>query len=418
GVTYFPLPLVQNPRSPLRHFSLVFPWSPNGSKQATSGLNPTNKQKLNRDTQTMSAKKSGTKTASAKEEEEKTFEYREVVLGKMRGFPPWPAMVVDPGTVPKSVAKERPATKKITYYAVRFFPSGDYAWLSPRDITNLPHSQILQFIEAPEQRTKPDLVDGYKKALDPEAWEAAITTATPPPKKGRKGRKKKDDDDEDEDELAEDNSEDSKPGKKRKRASSPVAKKSAAKKGKGKKSKETVESEDDGSTKPPTKKSKGSAAETNAALESDPEAVKVREWRHKLQKTFLSSNKTVPKDDDMPAIDTLFTTVESYGGMNIDYLTFSKIGKVMRHIHLLEDERAPRDADFKFRERAKALVDKWQQILNAHKAGPDTDGAAANGTEEEKVHTEETNGVAAEQEDKNEAVDGDLTMMDVTMDGE
>ncbi|KAJ6580383.1 hypothetical protein DFH09DRAFT_979145, partial [Mycena vulgaris] len=42
---------------------------------------------------------------------------------------------------------------------------------------------------------------------------------------------------------------------------------------------------------------------------------------------------------------------------------FSKIGKVMRHIHLLEENRIPRDDEFKFRERAKALVDKWHEIL-------------------------------------------------------
>lgn len=34
-----------------------------------------------------------------------------------------------------------------------------------------------------------------------------------------------------------------------------------------------------------------------AKLESDPEALKVREWRHKLQKTFLSSNKSLPKEE-------------------------------------------------------------------------------------------------------------------------
>ncbi|KAJ7511050.1 hypothetical protein B0H11DRAFT_866205 [Mycena galericulata] len=67
----------------------------------------------------------------------------------------------------------------------------------------------------------------------------------------------------------------------------------------------------------------------------NPEALKVHEWRHKLQKTFLSSNKSLPKEDEMPAVDTLFTTVEGYLNMNIDYLTFSKIGKVMRHINLL-----------------------------------------------------------------------------------
>ena len=33
-----------------------------------------------------------------------------------------------------------------------------------------------------------------------------------------------------------------------------------------------------------------------AALSNDPEAAKVREWRHKLQKAFLSQ-KTAPKDE-------------------------------------------------------------------------------------------------------------------------
>jgi hypothetical protein len=47
---------------------------------------------------------------------------------------------------------------------------------------------------------------------------------------------------------------------------------------------------------------------------------------------------------------------------------FSKIGKVMRHIHLLEPGKVPRDDEYKFRDRAKALVDKWHGILNANKA--------------------------------------------------
>jgi hypothetical protein len=68
----------------------------------------------------------------------------------------------------------------------------------------------------------------------------------------------------------------------------------------------------------------------------DPEAVKVRDWRHKLQKTFLS-NKGLPKQSvrasppisrlcslsaqDMAVLDTLFTTVETYEQMNIQYLS-------------------------------------------------------------------------------------------------
>lgn len=39
----------------------------------------------------------------------------------------------------------------------------------------------------------------------------------------------------------------------------------------------------------------------------------------------------------------------------------------MRHIAALDDGKIPRDDEFKFRRRAKDLVDKWHQILNANK---------------------------------------------------
>ncbi|KAJ7938699.1 hypothetical protein B0H13DRAFT_1587488, partial [Mycena leptocephala] len=45
-------------------------------------------------------------------------------------------------------------------------------------------------------------------------------------------------------------------------------------------------------------------------------------------------------------------------------LQFSKIGKIMRHIHLLEEAQVPRDDEFHFRVRAKALVYKWQHLIS------------------------------------------------------
>lgn len=53
--------------------------------------------------------------------------------------------------------------------------------------------------------------------------------------------------------------------------------------------------------------------------------------------------------------------------MTVAQLQFSKIGKVMRHITLLEDQRVPRDAEFAFRARAQALVERWQSVLGAAK---------------------------------------------------
>ncbi len=84
-------------------------------------------------------------------------------------------------------------------------------------------------------------------------------------------------------------------------------------------------------------------------LANDPEAKRIKEWRHKLQRAFLS--KTLPtaevglgagprvrmgaradaaahaRPQEMPTYDELFKTIESYDGMTIEYLQHSKIGK-------------------------------------------------------------------------------------------
>lgn len=73
---------------------------------------------------------------------------------------------------------------------------------------------------------------------------------------------------------------------------------------------------------------------------TDPQADQVRDWRHRLQKVFLS-NKALPKSEVrsslyrnryivwnlmgknfqlMPEIDGLFTTVEEYESMTIEQL--------------------------------------------------------------------------------------------------
>ncbi|KAJ7467250.1 hypothetical protein B0H11DRAFT_2234518 [Mycena galericulata] len=192
-----------------------------------------------------------------------------------------------------------------------------------------------------------------------------------------------------------------KPGKKRKRAGSPALatrkkakapEKNGTKGSRAKKSKAAVASQENAGEGPKVEGEQGAeeceprgskeptacaychstpnVANENekAALESDPEALKFCEWCQKLQKTFFNNNGSPPKEEEMTSVDTLFTTVEDYKNMNIDYLTWSKIGKVMRHINLLEAYKVPRDDEFKFRDRAKGLVDKWYQILklNSH----------------------------------------------------
>lgn len=51
----------------------------------------------------------------------------------------------------------------------------------------------------------------------------------------------------------------------------------------------------------------------------------------------------------------------------------------MRHIAALPEEKVPRDAEFKFKDRARDLVEKWHLVLNANKP-TDSEGGGANGT--------------------------------------
>jgi hypothetical protein len=50
--------------------------------------------------------------------------------------------------------------------------------------------------------------------------------------------------------------------------------------------------------------------------------------------------------------------------MNVNYLQYSKIGKVMRHIAAQKDEQVRVDPESMFRERAQKLVDRWHEILS------------------------------------------------------
>ena len=60
----------------------------------------------------------------------------------------------------------------------------------------------------------------------------------------------------------------------------------------------------------------------------------------------------------------------------------------MRYIAVLPEEKVPRDAEFKFRARAKALVEKWLHKMNADKLNGA--GAAINkGGDDKGMETKE-----------------------------
>ncbi|KAH8118973.1 Tudor/PWWP/MBT [Phellopilus nigrolimitatus] len=335
------------------------------------------------------------KKGAANPKDEIAYSVKDVVLGKIRGFPAWPAQVVDPDSIPREVARERPSMKKQIFYCIRFFPAGDYAWALPKDLSKLKKHEIEAYIAEPHKKNF-DLLKGYRIALNPEGWENEMEKKRADAEEAEEAEEVDELDGEEEVDEEEEKpakakkrkreseaaakpkkpkkeKEPSEPTTKKKKAAAEKADKPAKPRKNGAKSKALVESEDEGEravdagsskkvSPPPAKKNKRDKDDDgDPEMENDPEAIKVKDMRHKLQRAFLG--KGVPKDDDMPALDVLFNQVEEFD-MTIKYLQHSKIGKVMRHIAALEPPKVPRDDEFKFKDRAQALVNKWHTTIN------------------------------------------------------
>ncbi|KAJ7864142.1 hypothetical protein B0H14DRAFT_452773 [Mycena olivaceomarginata] len=124
----------------------------------------------------------GSKKNSSVKTEVQKFEKRQLVLAKVKGFPWWPAMVVDPDAVPSKVTKQRPRRKTRAVYAVKFFAEENYAWLGPNSLSSLTAAQICSFIEtaATGPSVRKGLVEAYKEARD------SCVADAPKPRIGRR----------------------------------------------------------------------------------------------------------------------------------------------------------------------------------------------------------------------------------------
>ena len=63
----------------------------------------------------------------------------------------------------------------------------------------------------------------------------------------------------------------------------------------------------------------------------------------------------------MPDVNRLFETIEAKGNLTTTVLLQMKIHKVMKAVAKLEN--IPRDDEFKLRERARAMYERWRDML-------------------------------------------------------
>ncbi|GAA5839873.1 hypothetical protein JCM3766R1_004708 [Sporobolomyces carnicolor] len=319
-------------------------------------------------------------TKAAPSESAHTYNESDIVLGKIKGYPAWPARVCDPASANKKVAKEKP-TKGKNHYLVQFFPTGDFAWLPARDLSSLKEKEIDAFINGPGKK-KADLMQGYTIAKDPTDWITAKDDEAAEHAKLEQDLM----DAAENDELASDDE--------------PATKKKGAKKDATKKRKRETNAAANGAKKDDKKKPKKDTAKTKAGVkkdytddEAEPASKKakpsgdsdaeiVKSWRHKLQKVFLG--KTDPPAEDMPKCAEIFDAMEKFE-MKAEWLSESKLGKVLKRVALLKEDVIPDGDKYDFRKRSADLASKWSPLLNSNSAtagSPQADAAPSTDNKE------------------------------------
>lgn len=123
--------------------------------------------------------------------EAKMFQPTDIVIAKMKGYPPWPAMIIPFEIIPQQVLSKNRSklpedfdsdsddTEKIEYssmlsfkkfkrelsnYCVKFFHDDSYVWLNPRNLTTLDMSQIDTFLSKVNVKTSKKLSMAYEMA--------------------------------------------------------------------------------------------------------------------------------------------------------------------------------------------------------------------------------------------------------------
>lgn len=184
-----------------------------------------------------------------KSDSSEKFRPKSVVLAKVKGYPSWPAMILDETLLPEHILnlkpkklKQKKGSKPVSILPVRFFSDDTYIWIKSSDLKPFSTDTISKYFSN-ERRRKDKLLDNaYKLAQNPPDMELFI-------KWGSKGKPPKvveqdddeldlvdEDDDEELDELEEEDEEDYEepPSKKRKGDDKKGSSKTSDKKGKSK----------------------------------------------------------------------------------------------------------------------------------------------------------------------------------------
>lgn len=125
------------------------------------------------------------------------FTPKTIVLAKVKGYPPWPAMVLEDSILPEEVLSKKPKSvkqlkkkgaKEVFVLPVRFFSDDTYIWMRSTDVKLLTQEMINSFLENKKKRKDVLLQYAYELAGNPPEMDlfAKWGSRGKPPKAAQK----------------------------------------------------------------------------------------------------------------------------------------------------------------------------------------------------------------------------------------
>lgn len=109
---------------------------------------------------------------------------KSIVLAKVKGYPPWPAMILEETMLPENILSKKPKSvkqppkrklsKPISILPVRFFSDDTYIWIKSNEVKTLNHEMINLFLQNDKKRKDNLLQTAYELANDPPDMELFI----------------------------------------------------------------------------------------------------------------------------------------------------------------------------------------------------------------------------------------------------
>ncbi|KAL9084040.1 MAG: hypothetical protein Q9165_008241 [Trypethelium subeluteriae] len=392
---------------------------------------------------------------------------------RMKGYPPWPAVVCDEEMLPETLLKNRPVSAARTdgsyredflegnknakerTYPIMYLGTNEFSWIKNTDLSKIDVAEIKK----EEQGKKPknlwnayeicaeehdlqhfkDVLREHEKAMSRDAEERDRKQAEKEEKAAKKAertekaeKRKSKGKAEDEDEEMEDAEPKPKTpaSKKRKSRGEPDGEdekpaktpKTSTKLKLGSKQTPNGESSTTKSgnknRKIVTKPSSDDDTENKEGEKPLTEAEKLEKrrktvlyLRHRLQKGFLA-REAPPKEEEMETMNDFFTQLESYADLELSILKTTKIHKVLKAI--LKLSSIPKEDEYHFMDRSNRLLQGWNKVLVGDEKDDDVEEKAEGAVNGEKA---EATAESAGKEDGEKAEgDGDVEMKEAKED--